>query len=110
MLVMFALFALLLASCASQSAGPAATPTMELPTEYEIGPPLEQALTFVPAGHKPTLFFNNWVSIKSQEGASGVTSQSPWSDRRKLFLGLRPYNLISVYGALSMQQHAITWG
>jgi hypothetical protein len=114
-LVMVALFALLLAACAGQTPATLAGPTATLP----VAPPtplpveqtrLEQALAFVPTAYAPSMYFTDWKLIKFYESALDVTSQSPWNERRPLFLATRPYNLVSVQGAMAMQQHAQTWG
>jgi hypothetical protein len=107
---MFTLVALLLAACAGQSAGPSATPTMDLPTEYEIAAPLEQALAFLPAGHKPSLAFIDWWRLKANEGAAGVTSQSPWSERSPLFRAAGRASRMAFLGMENPQNQADIWG
>jgi hypothetical protein len=115
LLVIIALVALVLAACAGQTPASLAGPTDTLP----VAPPtartveqtrLEQALAFVPMAYAPSMYFTDWRFIKLYEGALGVTSQSPWDERRSLFLATHPYNLVSVQGAMAMQQHEATWG
>lgn len=109
-LFVLVLIASALAACAGQSAGPAPTPTMELPAEDELAAPLEQALVFLPAGHKPTLFFTDWMRIKRGNGARQVTSQSPWRERSLLFRAAARYSPIAFLGVDSPQQQADIWG
>ncbi len=107
------LVGVLLAACAGQtptdSPAPTAAPTSAAVPQAEQQPLIEQALGFVPAGYASSIYFTDWTLIKAYEGTSNLTSQSPWSERRELFLALRQYNLVA-YAVGTTQQHAPAWG